>query len=195
MGQKLAKRILVILGHPDKGSFCGALAGAYIKGAEESGAEVKRINIGDLTFDPNLRKGYKIEQKLELDLVKAQGHIKWADHIIWIYPIWWNLYPAIMKGFIDRIFIPGFAYKFIKGKVLWERYLTGKSYRLIFTMDNTILLYFLLMSPGSKSLWALAKISGICPVRRTLFGNIRKKPKKKLEQYLNRVKKLGINQK
>jgi len=80
----LAKRILVILGHPDKGSFCGALASAYIKGAEESGAEVKRINIGDLTFDPNLRKGYKIDQKLELDLIKAQGHIKWADHIVWV---------------------------------------------------------------------------------------------------------------
>lgn len=195
MGQKLAKRILVILGHPDKGSFCGALASAYIKGAEESGAEVKRINIGDLTFDPNLRKGYKIDQKLELDLIKAQGHIKWADHIVWVFPVWWNLYPAIMKGFIDRIFIPGFAYKFKKGKVLWERFLTGKSYRLIFTMDNTILLYFLLMSPGSKSLWALAKISGIRPVRRTRFGRIRRKPKKKLEQYLNRVKKLGIKQK
>ncbi len=164
MRQKLAKRILVILGHPDKGSFCSALASAYIKGAEESGAEVKRINIGDLTFDPNLWKGYRIDQKLELDLVKARGHIKWADHIVWVFPVWLNLYPAIMKGFIDRIFIPGFAYKFIKGKVLWERYLTGKSYRLIFTMDNTILLYFLLMSPGSKSLWVLAKISGIRPV-------------------------------
>ena len=88
------------MGHPDKDSFCSALASAYIEGVEESGAEVKRINIGDLTFDPNLRKGYKIDQKLELDLVKAQGHIRWADHIVWVFPIWWSFYPAIMKGFM-----------------------------------------------------------------------------------------------
>ena len=195
MGRKLVKRILVILGHPDKSSFCGALASEYIKGAEETGAEVKRINIGDLTFDPNLRKGYKIDQKLELDLVKARGHIKWADHIVWVFPVWWNLYPAIMKGFLDRIFVPGFAYKFIDGKIFWERYLAGKSCRLIITMDNPILLYFILMSPGTKSLWVIAKLSGLRPVRKTHFGRIRKKSKKKLKQYINRVKKLGIKQK
>lgn len=195
MGPKLAKRILVIMGHPDKGSFCSSLADAYVKGAEETGAEIKRINIGDLNFDPNLRKGYKIDQKLELDLVKAQGHIKWADHIVWVFPVWWNVYPAIMKGFIDRIFVPGFAFKFIKGKKLWERYLTGKSCRLIITMDNSVFLYFILMSPGTKSLWALAKMSGLRPVRKIHFGKIRTKSKKKLEKYLNRVKKLGIRQK
>jgi len=195
MGPKLAKRILVIMGHPDKDSFCSSLADAYVKGAEETGAEIKRINIGDLNFDPNLRKGYKIDQKLELDLVKAQGHIKWADHIVWVFPVWWSMYPAMMKGFIDRIFIPGFAFKFIKGKKLWERYLTGKSCRLIITMDNSVFFYFVLMSPGTKSLWALAKLSGLRPVRKIHFGKIRTKSKKKLEQYLNRVKKLGIRQK
>jgi putative NADPH-quinone reductase len=187
----LKKRILVILGHPDKSSFCGALASAYIEGAEESGAEVKRINIGDLNFDPNLRKGYKVNQKLELDLVKAQGQIKWADHIVWFFPVWWSLYPAIMKGFIDRIYVPGFAFKFVKGKILWERYLTGKSCRFIVTMDNIMFYYIILMSPGTKSLWALAILSGIRPLRKLYFGNIRKK----LEQYLNRVKKLGLKQK
>ena len=130
-----------------------------------------------------------------MDLVKAQGHIKWADHIVWVFPVWWSMYPAMMKGFIDRIFIPGFAFKFIKGKKLWERYLTGKSCRLIITMDNSVFFYFVLMSPGTKSLWALAKLSGLRPVRKIHFGKIRTKSKKKLEQYLNRVKKLGIRQK
>ncbi|MGC9778817.1 MAG: hypothetical protein HZR80_06200 [Candidatus Heimdallarchaeota archaeon] len=54
---------------------------AYILGAKESGAVVK-INISDLSFDINLRLGYKIDQKLELDLIKAQTQIKCADHIV-----------------------------------------------------------------------------------------------------------------
>lgn len=196
MAEKFStKKILVILGHPDKESFCGALADAYEKGAKDTGAEVRRINIDDLNFDPNLRKGYKINQDLELDLIKAQNLIKWAEHIVWIFPIWWSLYPAKMKGFIDRTFIPGFAFKFIKGKLFWERYLKGKNSRFIVTMDGFILFYFLIGAPGTIALWSLMKFVGIRRVRSIYFGRIRKKTHARLDKHIKKIEKLGRKQK
>ena len=191
----LPNKILVILGHPDKGSFCGALANAYVKGAIESGAEIRRINITDLNFDINLQKGYKTNQYLELDLVNAQNLIKWAKHIVWIFPIWWNLFPAKMKGFIDRVFIPGFAYKYTKGKFLWERYLKDKSCRMIVTMDNFVIIYFLMNAPATSALRSLMKFVGIGKVRSIHHGRIRKRSQPNLEKLIKKAEKLGRKQK
>ena len=187
----MSKRILVILGHPDKESFNGALASAYIEGAQKSGAEVRRINIGDLTFDPSLRKGYKADQVLEPDLENVQEQIKWAEHVVWVYPIWWSLFPAILKGLIDRIFIPGYAFKHHKGKLLWDRNLKGKTSRIISTMDNFMIVYFLLLSPGTNALWTTLKYVGFGRVRRTFIGHIRKKSQRRLEKHISKIKKLG----
>ena len=83
-------RILVILGHPDGASFCGALAEAYAKGAREAGAEVDLLRLGDLDFDPVLRKGYREVQLLEPDLLEAQERVTWAQHLVFVYPTWWG---------------------------------------------------------------------------------------------------------
>ena len=79
--------ILLIQGHPDKESYNSALAEAYKKGAISSGAEVREIVIAELTFNPNLEFGYRKRTELEPDLLKAQESIKWANHIVWIYPV------------------------------------------------------------------------------------------------------------
>ncbi|MDI6794323.1 MAG: NAD(P)H-dependent oxidoreductase [bacterium] len=68
----MKKNTLIILGHPDKDSFCGALARAYVEGARQAGIEIKEIEIGSIKFDPVLWRGYKEIQELEPDLVKAQ---------------------------------------------------------------------------------------------------------------------------
>ena len=65
-------RIAVILGHPDSESFSSAIARAYVKGALEQGAEVRRIDLSQLKFDPVLWHGYSEAQALEPDLVEAQ---------------------------------------------------------------------------------------------------------------------------
>jgi len=71
----------------------------------------KILIINELDFNPNLQFGYRKRTELEPDLLKAQELIKWADHLVWIYPVWWGSIPAIMKGFIDRVFLPGFAFQ------------------------------------------------------------------------------------
>src|SRR5690606_6540435 len=97
--------------HPDKESYCNALAQAYKEGASTSGAELKEIVVADLQFNLNLQFGYRKRTELEPDLLDSLEKIKWADHLVWVYPVWWASLPAILKGFIDRLFLPGFAFQ------------------------------------------------------------------------------------
>ena len=107
-------RILIIEGHPSAQSFVSALREAYKRGALASGAEVKEVIIRDLAFTPNLQHGYQKRTELEPDLLAAQEALRWAEHIVVVHPVWWGSYPAIMKGFFDRVLLPGFFFK--KGK-------------------------------------------------------------------------------
>ena len=118
------KRILVILGHPAQDSLCGALAQAYVKGAEAAGHEVRSLALGSLRFDPILREGYNCIQPLEPDLLAAQEAITWAQHLVFVYPIWWGSIPALLKGFFDRVLLPGFAFRFRKDSLMADGLLT-----------------------------------------------------------------------
>ncbi|MEK7129079.1 MAG: NAD(P)H-dependent oxidoreductase, partial [Patescibacteria group bacterium] len=80
------KKILILLGHSDNETTCGSFATAYEEGAKETGYEVKRVNLGDLKFDPILHKGYKVIQELEPDLLALQNDFRWAEHIVLFYP-------------------------------------------------------------------------------------------------------------
>jgi len=129
------KKIVVINGHPDQESFNSALAHSYVKSASEAGAEVRYIAIGKLDFDPNLQHGYRQRMELEPDLVKALADIQWAEHQVWVHPIWWLGMPAVMKGFFDRAFLPGITFKSNK-EGHSEGLLTSKTGRIITTAGD-----------------------------------------------------------
>lgn len=134
------KKIFVLVGHPDSESLSSEFATTYAYGAEEAGHEVRRTNLGELSFDPILHKGYKILQELEPDLVKLQEDIKWADHFVVIYPAWWSTMPALLKGMFDRIWLPKFAYEFYKTGLfeglLWTPLMKGKTARVFVLSDS-----------------------------------------------------------
>lgn len=188
-------RTLIILGHPDKNSFCGALADSYEKGAREKGGEVERLNLGKLNFDPILRLGYKEEQKLEADLVKSQRLIKWASHIVIIYPVWWSGPPALLKGFIDRVFLPGFAFKARENSASWDKLLKDKSARLIITSDApSWWLYAAYFHPALNMMKkATLEFCGVTPVDVTSFGMIKKASEEKKAKYVYEAYRLGLD--
>jgi len=168
------KKILVFLGQEDKETYCGALADSYEKGAREAGHEVKRMNIGDLKFDPLLHHGYKTIQALEPDLIAVQEAMKWAEHIVFVYPMWWSAMPAILKGMIDRMFIPGFAYHFHKHNMGWHGLLHGKSARVVITMDSWPMVQRFLFGDSTNEISrAILGFSGIHPVKVKKIGPVK----------------------
>jgi NAD(P)H dehydrogenase (quinone) len=186
------KRVLVILGHPGKKSFCSELVRKYINGARKSGAKVRTIYLSDLKFDPILHNGYNKIQPLEKDLIESQKLIKWADHLVLVYPMWWYNMPALLKGFIDRIFLPGFAFNRVKNSVIPRQHLRGKSARLIITAGNPWWIYKILGNPAKSSMKTGTLIySGIWPVRTTMFSSIFRLTEKKAEKIFKKVEKLG----
>ena len=169
------KKILIINGHPDKESFVFALAEAYKNGVKKSGTEFKQINIRDLDFNPNLQFGYRKRTELEPDLIKTQETLKWADHIVWIYPVWWGSVPAIMKGFLDRVLLPGFAFKKERVSVWWDKYFKGKTSRIICTLDQPTWYYrWVNKSPSHHAMKKLTmNFIGIKSVKITSIGPMR----------------------
>ena len=189
----MAKRVLVIFGHPTTDSLCGALANAYIVAAEKAGHQVRRINLAELSFDPLLRHGYAEPQELEPDLRNAQDQLTWAEHVVFIYPMWWGSMPALMKGFIDRTFLPGFAFKYHKRSPLWTRLLAGRTAELLVTMDTPPLFNRLVnRSPGEKQMKrSVIQFTGMKLIRATSFGKVRGASNTKRAKWVAKASKLG----
>ncbi len=187
------KKILIINGHPDKESFNFGLSEAYKKGAVNANAEVQEINIRELSFDPNLQFGYRKRMALEPDLLMAQNKLKWADHLVWVYPVWWSSVPAMMKGFLDRVLLPGFAFKKRENSLLSDKCLTGKTARIICTLDQPAWYYNWVY--GNPSHNAIKKgtlhFIGVKKVRITTIGPIRLSKERFRAKWLKKVEKLG----
>lgn len=189
------KKILIVQGHPNPKSLCAHLAETYQKNASQSGFEVRYLNLPELKFDVNLHQGYKEDQKLEPDLISAQEAITWAEHLVFVFPNWWTSMPALLKGFIDRVFLPGFAFQYRQKSPLPKKLLNGKTARLIITMDSPSWYYnYLMKAPGVNLLKRGTLIfCGIKPVKVTTLGPVRKAPPEKINAFISAVKKLGTN--
>lgn len=187
------KKILIINGHPNKESLNFGLAEAYKKGAKESNAKVEEIIISNLKFNPSLEFGYQKRTELEPDLLDAWEKIKWADHLVWIHPVWWGGLPAIMKGFIDRLFLPGFAFKYRENSIYWDKLLTGKTAHIITTLDQPSWYYWLVY--GRPSVNQLKKSTlefcGVKPVKVSYFGIVKNSKHTERQKWISTVEKLG----
>lgn len=191
----MEKNILLILGHPSENSFCKAIIDAYQKGAEGAGANCKTIYLSRLNFNVNLSDGYRTGESLQLedDLVASQQLILWADHVVLAYPNWWGFMPALTKGFIDRVFLPGFAFKHQSGKIFPEKLLKGKSMRLLITMDTPKWWFYLIYRASQYQILKdiVFGYVGFHPIRFSTFGFMRKSTVKQRNNWLKQIEQLG----
>ncbi len=132
----MTKRAVLVVGHADPQSFNFRLADAYARGFAQAGGHVTRFDLATLDFDPILRTGYREPQPLEPDLVRVRQAIESSDHLAWVFPTYWAAPPALVRGLFDRVFLPGFAFRYEKGKALPVGLLKGRSARVLLTMDS-----------------------------------------------------------
>jgi putative NADPH-quinone reductase len=138
-----APRILVVIGTPFAGSLNHALAHSYAESARAGGAEVRVI---DLAADavpghPSQRDEVRLP-RTEADVTLAPevaayvADVDWADHLVFFFPQWWGSLPGALKNWIDRVFVRGFAYRYRPTGRLWDKLLTGRTARIVMTMDS-----------------------------------------------------------
>lgn len=186
------ERLLVIAGHCS-GSFGLALTEAFVEAAQKQGREVRLLRLDQLQFDPILHLGYQIVQPLEPDLQRAQEDISWAQHVTIAYPIWWGSVPALLKGFLDRVLLPGYAFRYEDGKRFPTPLLKGRSANLLVTMDTPPWYYqFMYRAPGIRQMKITTLgFCGISPVKTTMIGVVREFDEAQRKGWFAKVRKLG----
>jgi putative NADPH-quinone reductase len=192
--KKPKKKILIIDGHPGQKSHSELIAEEYQKGAKKAKFDVKMLIVRDLKFDPILHGSSANDQKLEKDLKEAQEKISWADHIVIVFPIWWGHMPALLKGFLDRTFISGFAFKFEKEKRLPEALLKGKSARIIYTQGAPrFYTRFVLRDSIYKAIKSnIFEFCGFSPIQRTYLHDMHYQKDAEFDKFLRKVFDLGL---
>ncbi len=189
------KRILMIQGHPDatQHHLCHALEEAYSAGARGAGHEVQRIDVAALDF-PLLRSQREWEERaLPSGLNEAQAAIKWAEHMVLFFPLWLGDMPALLKGFLEQVARPGFAFSREGRNPLANKGLTGRSARVVVTMGMPAPVYrWYFRAHSIKSLERnILGFVGISPVRDTLIGMAGNMDVDAAGKWLAKLRKLG----
>lgn len=125
---------LIIYAHPNPQSLNGHFKNTLVEHLQQEDNEVVIRDLYYLNFNPSLSLADLQGQFMGTvtdDVKQEQEHISWADHITFVYPIWWMGMPAILKGYIDRILSYGFAYSYDEG--VQKGLLTGKQVSIINT--------------------------------------------------------------
>lgn len=189
----MGKRMLILLGHPSHNSLCNALAEQYAEGARAKGHEVSLLRLGELDFDPILHEGYNRIQPLEPDLEQARQAIVRAEHLVFVFPVWWGGVPATLKGFLDRVFLPGFAFKYREGALFPDKLLTGRSADLLVTLDTSPWYYrWVYRMPAIHQMRRTTlEFCGIRPVRTALFGPVKDASPARREAWLAQARAMG----
>ncbi len=192
----MSKRILIVQGHPDASMphLCHALADAYAEGAARAGHAVRRIDVARVDF-PLLRSQQDWEHgAVPPALAPAQEDIRWAEHIVLFFPLWLGDMPALLKGFLEQVARPGFAFRYKEGATaMTEKGLQGRSARVVVTMGMPALVYrWFYRAHSVKSLERnILGFVGMSPVHATLVGLVGNLKDDKARGWLRKLAALG----
>ena len=187
-------KVLVVLGHPRNPSLCAALADAYANGAIEAGMKVEQLYLGSMDFDLDVHSVSPRDQPLEPALKRACRLIEWADHLVFVYPGWWGVGPARLKGFLDRVLLPGFAFQ-EREDGRFEGLLAGKTAHLITTLDMPPWVYRLIYrAPGHNAMKRSALgFCGISTTRILALGPVKDSDPARRSAWLEQSRRLGFS--
>jgi len=191
------RRILVVIGHPDAdpARLCRALADSYEQGAKSAGHEVRRIDVAKLDF-PLLRSADDfLHGSLAPALQDAVEQVRWAEHVVFVFPLWLGTMPALLKAFLEQVMRPGVAFAYPKkgegGFV--TTLLTGRSAHVVVTMGMPPVFYrYWYLGHGLAGMRRnILNFVGLKPVRETLFGSAEGASDKKRKSWIEKMRRLG----
>lgn len=192
----MGKRIVIIQGHPDPGGgrYGHALASAYTEGAAGAGHEVEILPVAELEF-PLLRTKQEFDGGSPPEVIlRCQEAIRAADHLVIIHPLWLGSMPALLKGFLEQVFRPGFAFaKPEKPGRIGPKLLKGKSARVVVTMGMPGFAYrWFYGAHAVKSLERnILAFTGFRPIHRTLIGMVEARDDTGRKKRLAEMRRLG----
>ena len=190
----MTAKIFTWVGHPAEQSLSHGLMDAYESGATSVGAQIRRMNISEMDFNPNLENGYKVRQDHEPALELWQENLLWCDHTCWAYPMWWAGMPAKMKGAVDRALLPGFGFSYHENDPFWDKLLKGRSGEVIMTADTPSFFDRLTSAAPARKQVRIKTLEfvGIKPVRTHYFAPVRTAKSDTIEKWKRRLFKAGV---
>jgi putative NADPH-quinone reductase len=172
----MVRKIAIFDAHPDPdpARYVHSLAQAYAAGAREAGHEVRTIMLGGLDV-PILRtrEQWSVDKPAPEVVRPGQEAISWANHLVFLYPLWLGDMPALLKAYLEQIMRPGFALDYGDGKFP-KKMLSGRSARVVVTMGMPAFFYWAYF--GAHSVRSFKRNilggTGIDPVSSSLIGNV-----------------------
>jgi len=169
------RKILILDGHPDgdPARFVHALAQAYAQAGQAAGHTIRLVQLSAIDF-PLVRSPTDwLEGEPPASIAAVQADIVWAEHLVILYPLWLGDVPALLKGLLEQVLRPGYAFEQRSGG-LPAKLLKGRSARVVVTMGMPALFYRFVFSAHSlKSLERnILKFVGFAPVDHDLFGEV-----------------------
>lgn len=168
----MGKRILVVDGHPDPdpARLCHALASAYGEGARAAGHDVRKARICDDAVSPVASAAEFARAPTGAFILKLQEDVMWADHLVFVFPLFLGTMPAKLHAALEQMARGGFVAEIdAKG---WRPKLKGKSARIVVTMGMPALAYRTMFGAhGVRGLErSILGFAGAGPIRETLIG-------------------------
>lgn len=189
------KRILLIQGHPDAvATHLGhLLEEAYAKGARAAEHEVRHVAVAKLNFPLLRSKSEWQNEALPASLAQAQSDVAWAEHIVLFFPLWLGDMPALLKGFLEQVARPDFAFKRNSANPFEQKRLSGRSARVVVTMGMQALLYrWYFRAHSVKSLERnVLGFLGMAPVKETLVGMVDDLGEEGVQSWCDKLEEMG----
>ncbi|RCU43883.1 flavodoxin family protein [Chryseobacterium lacus] len=143
-------RTAIVFNHPNEGSYCNAILNAVTTGLQKANHEIDLMHLDNDGFNPVMSKAdlkaFVNHKPIDPQVTDYNNRLEKADHLIFIFPIWWDLMPAMTKGFIDRVLSPGVVYDHHpRGFGLVPLLKKLKSITIITTMNKPKIMYSLLI--------------------------------------------------
>lgn len=182
--------MLIIYAHPNKDGHCGYFLESIIDYLNSEGTEYEIIDLYQMAFGPILKNEEHYtsgHNEIADEVIEIQEKIRKTNRFIFIYPTWWQNMPSLLKGFVDRIFLPKFAFSFVYNGIIPKGHLKSKK-AVIFTSTGAQRIFTKLLF-SDRSVKVLKKdVLWFCGMKSKAF--VADNARKFTDSQKNKIKKL-----